>query len=70
MVISTVPGVATKLVYCSNDWSTVKLEANIAAFLKDADTWGINYDYNLDMWFAGKADGSAISTSDINTWLV
>jgi hypothetical protein len=54
----------------SADWSVIKSGGDIAPVLSDINPVELNYNYNIGMWVASGADGTVVTTADINNWLV
>jgi hypothetical protein len=54
----------------SADWVTIKAGGDIAPVLSDINPVELNYNYNIGMWVASGADGTVVTTADINNWLV
>jgi len=54
----------------SPDWSTVNNPASLQAVLSAINPVDLNYFYDIDTWCASGADGTVITTDDINNWIV
>ena len=53
----------------SPDWSTVNNPASLQAVLSAINPVDLNYFYDIDTWCASGADGTVITTDDINNWI-
>ena len=53
----------------SPDWSTVNSPASLQAVLSAINPLDLNYFYDIDTWCASGADGTTVTTDDINNWI-
>ena len=51
-------------------WATIHDYTGMAAIVESIGATDFNYKYSIDLWVAAAADGTTVTTDDINNWLL